>query len=173
MKNTTKLIGVIAIAVITVLAIAACATSGSSAAPASASSTVPGLTITGLEVFNGMRIQAELEEEVYAGDRVDGYTPFRGVRMVGVVIAGGTATLNVWNTEAGELDEDSFTQEVTSTPYTGSGEMTMNVAIWDDGDEVFYWNSSAKAVGQMTVTFTNGAAKGEFTASYVREEEEE
>ena len=172
MKNTTKLIGVIAIAVITVLAIAACATSGSSAAPASASSTVPGLTITGLEAFNGMRILAEYEEVVWAGDRVYGYTPFRGVSMVGMVITGGTATLNVWNTVPGELDEDSFTQEVTSTPYTGSDEMAMRVIIWDDGDEVFYWNSSSKAVGQMTVTFTNGAAKGEFTASYIREEED-
>ena len=171
MKNALKKSGIITIAVIIVLAMAACeTTSASKTATSTASAAAKGLTITGLDDYIGMRVRAEWEEEVWAGDRVIGFDPMAGVRMAGIVITGGTVTLNVWNVEMGELDEETFTQEVIATPYTGSSEMTMNVAIWDGDSETFF--VGAKAIGQMTVTFTNGAASGEFTATYIREEDD-
>ena len=136
------------------------------------------LTITGLEKWNGMRIHARGTEDrtIRAGDRIlsegdDGYNPWNEGVMTSAVITGGTITLNVWIVEMGEyIEGPGGGREFTSAPYTGSGQVAMNVTIWEQdgsGDDLYYDNmfDLDKAYGEITVTFTNGSAQAVFAAN--------
>ena len=186
MKNALKKNGAMrcfsfAIAVITVLAVTACGTiggSGTTRTAASVTSTVPasepGLTITGLDKWNGMRVQADSDdgdlESIYAAARViigDEYDPMAGAKGVGVVIANGTATLNVWDLKIGEMDWDIGSVDITSAPYTGNDTIEFTVQIWDGG-ETFHYHSFV-ARGTVTAAFSGGAARAEFIFEYERD----
>jgi len=167
-----------AIVVIIVLAMAACQSNGGSgttrnAAPAT--NTVPGLTITGLDDYIGMRIHARGIEDrtIRAGDRIlaegdDGFNPWNEGVMTSAVITSGTITLNVWNVEMGDyIEGPGGGREFTFAPYTGSGQVAMNVTIWEQdgsGNDLYYDNmfDLDKAYGEITVPFTNGSARTTF-----------
>ena len=137
-----------------------------------------GLTITGLDDYIGMRIHARgLEDRtIRAGDRIvaegdDGFNPWNEGVMASAVITSGTITLNVWIVEMGEyIEGPGGGREFTSAPYTGSGQVAMNVTIWEQdgsGDDLYYDNmfDLDKAYGEITVTFTNGSAQAVFAAN--------
>ena len=147
---------------------AACATGGSGTPIAAAAQ---GLTITGLEAWNGMFIQARGNGIVAGAHPLEPndrrYDAVRGPIVTGAVIADGTATLNVWNVrievpDGEEFDPRSYDGEAILTPYTGSETMEMEVTIWHDGSDVFFYNSDWKTMGQVTVTFANGSAQAAF-----------
>ena len=190
MKNAIKKnkamrrIEIITIVVIIVLAMAACGTTGGSgttrtAASATSASTAPaatpGLTITGLDDYIGMRIHARGTEDrtIRAGDRIlsegdDGFNPWNEGVMTSAVITGGTITLNVWIVEMGEyIEGPGGGREFTSAPYTGSGQMGMFFTIWEQdgsGNDLYYENmwELDKAYDLLTITFTNGSARVKF-----------
>jgi hypothetical protein len=172
-----------AIVLITVLAVTACGIisgSGTTRTVASAASavpaSVPGLTITGLDDYIGMRIHARGTEDnrtIRAGDRIlsegdDGFNPWNEGVMTSAVITGGTITLNVWIVEMGEyIEGPGGGREFTSTPYTGSDQMGMFFTIWEQdgsGNDLYYENmwELDRAYDLLTITFTNGSAHVKF-----------
>jgi len=184
MKKTQKrnaaihCIVVIAVLAIMVSTLTACGAPTSSGTTSSASTSTrqaePGLTITGLDKWNGMRVQADSDdgdlESIYAAARVingDEYDPMAGAKGVGVVIANGTATLNVWDLKIGEMDWDIGSVDITAVPYTGNDTIEFTVQIWD-GNETFHWHSFV-ARGTVTAAFSGGAARAAFVFEYERD----
>ncbi|MCL2245022.1 MAG: hypothetical protein FWC03_11255 [Treponema sp.] len=186
MKNLKKCIGIIVLVTLGVFSITACSTSsgsntGSYAASTAHADTGTGaglepstLTITGLEKWNGKRIQADSDdgdpESIYAAARVingDEYDPMAGAKGVGVVIADGTAALNVWNLKIGEMDWDTGSVDITAVPYTGNDTVEFTVQIWDGG-ETFHYHSFV-ARGTVTAAFSGGAARSSFVFEYERD----
>ena len=171
-----------AIAMMAVLAVTACETNSSSgtnrsavSAASAAPAAAPGLTITGLDDYIGMHIHARgLEDRtIRAGDRIlaegdNGYNPWNEGVMTSAVITSGTITLNVWNVEMGDyIEGPGGGREFTFAPYTGSGQVAMNVTIWEQdgsGNDLYYDNmfDLDKAYGEITVPFTNGSARTTF-----------
>jgi len=171
-----------AIAMIIVLAMAACQSTGGSGTTRTTASRTnadlaasPGLTITGLEDYIGMRIHARGSEDrtIRAGDRIlaegdDGFNPWNEGVMTSAVITGGTITLNVWNVEMGEyIEGPGGGREFTSAPYTGSGQVGMFFTIWEQdgsGNDLYYENmwELDRAYDLLTITFTNGSAHAVF-----------
>ena len=179
-SEAMRRIAIITIIVIIVLAMVACGTTGGSgttrtAASASSASTAPvaapGLTITGLDDYIGMRIHARGTEDrtIRAGDRIlsegdDGFNPWNEGIMTSAVITGGTITMNVWIVEMGEyIEGPGGGREFTSAPYTGSDQVGMFFTIWEQdgsGNDLYYENmwEFDRAYDLLTITFTNGSA---------------
>jgi len=181
MKNAQKRIGVmqriavITITVIIVLSMSACGSFGSLlTTPSARQAAEPGLIITGLDKWNGMRVQADSDngdlESIFAAARVingEDYDPMAGAKGIGVVITNGTATLNVWDLKIGEMDWDAGSVDITAVPYTGNDTIEFDVEIWDGG-ETFHWHSFV-ARGTVTASFTGGAARAAFVFEYERD----
>jgi len=132
------------------------------------------LIITGLEKWNGMRVQADSDngdtESIYAAARVikgEDYDPMAGAKGVGVVIANGTAALNVWNLKIGDMDWDKGSADITATPYTGNDTIEFDVEIWNGG-ETFHTHSFV-ARGTVKAKFSGGAARAAFVFVYERD----
>ena len=193
MKNALKKgeamrhIAIIAIIVISVLAVTACeilsglgATRTTASATSTAPASKPGLTITGLDDYIGMRIHARGTEDnrtIRAGDRIlargdNGFNPLNEGVMTSAVITSGTITLNVWKIEMGEYNEGpGRVREFTSAPYRGSGKVEMIITVWEQdgsGNAIYSETENWKidrANDYKTVTFTNGSAHIVFEGS--------
>jgi len=140
MKNTFKVLGIIAIVAIIGLAMTACSEDSS-----------PGtLTITGLGSFNDKYAIGMTEDDLplVAADNVN----FKTETINGVKIASGSVTLNVFkaNGKGGVYD------------YNGSGKAVFYVIISSKAS----WDGSSQAsivgAGTVTVTFKDGVASGVF-----------
>jgi len=169
MKNTIKLKAILRIAAIqriaalivlaTAIIIPAFARGSSDRAgtPIPVAASEPGkLTITGLDAYNGLFIQAGTHDgEIDAGSRyIEAESQMTGemhMAMAGAVIANGSATLNVYESKSNK-------------PYNRNGRLVFQINIWEEGGEVYYWHY-AVASGEMTVTFSNGTAQGVFVAT--------
>ncbi|MCL2277195.1 MAG: hypothetical protein FWC21_04795 [Treponema sp.] len=178
-KETMHSIVIIAILTIIVSILTACGSFASSGTTTTASTSArqaaePGLIITGLEKWNGLRVQADSDngdvESFFAAARVingDEYDPMAGAKGVGVIIENGTATLNVWDLKIGEMDWDIGSVDITAVPYTGNDTIEFTVEIWDGG-ETLHWHSFV-ARGTVTAAFSGGAARVAFVLEYERE----
>jgi len=133
MKNTIKLIAII------VLIMAAAIPAFARGSSDKASAGQGGLSITGLEKYNGMIISAE-----------DG----RLIRTNDCIIANGSATLNVISSEWND-DTDDF----QTVPYTGSNTLLLGFTITERSNpakiKAEYYN--------VPVEFENGVAQITYT----------
>ena len=168
MKKSLKFLGIIVLAAVIGFSMAACKTTGGVTETAAK----PGLTITGLDKYNGSYIQAEIEGGFLAGSHfLEDYDPMLG-NLAGVLIQNGTATLNVWIVGADEeveYDEEEGGNTRIYTSYTGSDELEFFVTIWS-GAEVYDSNNTA-AAGNVNVKFNNGSAEGAINITYEPEVE--
>ena len=168
MKKSLKFLGIIVLAAVIGFSMAACKTTGGTTEVSN-----PGLTITGLDKYNGMYIKAEVDDLV-AGSRLVEDPNLRLLgNVAGAIIENGTVTLNVWVVEMDAeydeyaSDEEDWTDPRTFTPYTGSGEFEFIANIWggEGAGEVYHYHFSV-AVGNAAVKFNNGSAQSVINITY-------
>ena len=150
MKNTIKLLGIIAIVAIIGFSMAACGDDDGGGG---------GLTITGLGSFNGKYAYAVSEGNIYAAKSLN----MNANSITASKIDGGSVKLNVYQ----------ITSDHKANDYKGNDKvefmvMILKVEKYDTNTS----NSDLVGGGHVTVTFKNGVASGAFEL-YVDEDDED
>jgi len=169
MKNLVKFIGIIALAAVIGFSMTACAGTGSSVSNVPAA-TQGILTITGLDEYNGLFVQARSDSApIIAAPSIVGPTnPFEQPQVSGGIVKDGSVSLLVWEIvgtdfvaeDIWDLSAEDFVRTYDIVKYTGSGNMELEVLIWQDND-TYHWHYGAGR-GSVTVTFNNGTANGAY-----------
>ena len=138
------------------------------------------LTITGLEKFNDMYIQASADRIgrnfIDAGyresDRNIDMTADRVKMLVGATIKDGKAVLNVWEWRLISTEYDESWEQDANTykrvRYTGNDLVEMHAEIWMD-NETYHWHYG-EAIGNIHARFQNGVAEAKFVETVYTEE---
>ena len=134
MKNTIKVLGIIAIVAVIGFSMLAC-----DEEPESDHSTAGRLTITGLSSYNGQKISASSDGNFY----VMGSNADNGDSEA--TVSSGSATLYIW------------------TLYDWQGRTKLKSYTGND-QNVKFNVSVSNATGSVTVNFTNGIGSGAFVA---------
>jgi hypothetical protein len=151
MKNTIKIIGIIAMVAVIGFSMAACADDSSGD---EGFATDGRLTITGLNDYNGQFVSATFvtDDGLFVAAKDASIKSLGGDKWLGyhhAKISGGTVTLNVYEFE---------NKDVSLKNFTINGEITFDVEIAPTEDDY------SDIVGTVTVTFTNGKGTGAFEA---------